>query len=327
MFRRWSALIIVVCCCLTLVVPAYAQTYTIGDTDLTLNIDDTYWYVFTRDNIKNNPELIDFGVSYDYMYDFFMNNQAYVDAILFYEDDSYIELFVRKKSIDDVINLSEHDDSEVRVLAKKLADKQGASNYSIYTTHYKFVRLEYIDQGFYLCEYYTVVNGENYTFTFQSLEPFSASQYSDIEEVVDGIRFHIDTSLSKNKSSSLAEDLLEAFIRGALVAAILGGGGILVKIIANKKPKHQNETETYVSTSNISHISDSNKVPTTYGSTDGNENGRSLHVDEKTENVAEIASTNAKNYFCRKCGSKLLEDALFCTMCGTKVIIDVQREE
>lgn len=32
------------------------------------------------------------------------------------------------------------------------------------------------------------------------------------------------------------------------------------------------------------------------------------------------ASDNTKICFCRKCGSKLIDDAVFCNQCGTKII-------
>lgn len=41
----------------------------------------------------------------------------------------------------------------------------------------------------------------------------------------------------------------------------------------------------------------------------------------------ETTEVTAKIRFCRKCGSKLAEDALFCTKCGTKVITDEAQGE
>ncbi len=40
----------------------------------------------------------------------------------------------------------------------------------------------------------------------------------------------------------------------------------------------------------------------------------------------EVFNTAAKIQFCRKCGNKLLEDALFCTKCGTKIITEKIKE-
>ena len=38
-------------------VSVYAETYSLGGTDMSIDVDDSLWYVFTRDNIKDNSEL------------------------------------------------------------------------------------------------------------------------------------------------------------------------------------------------------------------------------------------------------------------------------
>ena len=53
--------------------------------------------IFTPDNIKDNAELDELGISYEYMVETFQTNEAYLDAVLFYQDsEDYIEIFVRK---------------------------------------------------------------------------------------------------------------------------------------------------------------------------------------------------------------------------------------
>ena len=47
-----------------------AKSYTLKDTDISISVDDSIWYVFTRENILNNPELAELGISYDYIYEF-----------------------------------------------------------------------------------------------------------------------------------------------------------------------------------------------------------------------------------------------------------------
>ena len=44
-----------------------------------------------------------------------------------------------------------------------------------------------------------------------------------------------------------------------------------------------------------------------------------MEIEQSKE---ESTKQNQKICFCRKCGSKLPEDALFCTKCGTKIIMD-----
>ena len=81
------------------------------------------------------------------------------------------------------------------------------------------------------------------------------------------------------------------------------------------------------STSSPNQDSDPNTPSNTYGAheMDGN--------DVECQSVNEITDPNnsysvlTKAQFCRKCGSKLPEEALFCTKCGTKVIAEEQQGE
>ena len=142
MKRTMSILLSVILCFSALLpITTYAETYNLGGTDMSISVDDTTWYVFTRDNIKNNSELEELGITYAAMYDILHNNEAYMDAILYYENGEYTELFVRKRALDTgIANLSNYKDSEVLELAKELAKKQGAEKYSVYESQYKFAR-------------------------------------------------------------------------------------------------------------------------------------------------------------------------------------------
>lgn len=218
-------------------ITAFAETYNLGDTDMSISVDDTVWYVFTRDNIKNNSELEELGITYDTMYDILHDNEAYMDAVLYYEDGEYMEFFVRKRALDaGVANLSNYDDSEVLDLAKELAKKQGAETYSVYENQYKFAKLEYIDSnyGYYLCEYYTVVNQDNYTFTFQSTSQFTDWEYAEMETIIDSIKFDVDTSIKEEKKTSKDESIVGKAIGGAVIGGAVGAG---IAIIGKKKKK------------------------------------------------------------------------------------------
>ena len=223
-------------------ITTYAETYNLGGTDMSISVDDTAWYVFTRDNIKNNSELNVLGITYDAMRDILHKNEAYMDAILYYEDGEYVELFVRKRALDTgIANLSNYKNSEVLELAKELAKKQGAETYSVYENQYKFAKLEYIDSnyGYYICEFVTCINKDNYTFTFQSTSQFTDEEYAEIENIVDSVKFDVDTSIKEKKTSSFAESVLEKTIGGAVIGGIVGA----VIAITNKKKKKSTETD------------------------------------------------------------------------------------
>lgn len=241
--KRTMRILLSIILCFSALLPiiTYAETYNLGGTDMSISVDDTMWYVFTRDNIKNNSELEEFGITYEAMYEILHNNEAYMDAILYYENGEYTELFVRKRALDTgIANLSNYKDSEVLELAKELAKKQGANTYSVYENQYKFAKLEYVDSnlGYYICEFVTCVNKDNYTFTFQSTSQFTDEEYAEIENIVDSVKFDIDTSIKEKKSSSIAESVIEKTIGGAVIGGVVGA----VIAITNKKKKKTAET-------------------------------------------------------------------------------------
>lgn len=219
-----------------------AETYNLNETDISINLDDSAWYVFTRDNIKNNPELEELEISYDSMYDILYNNQAYMDAILAYEDGEYIEFFVRKTATDSgIANLSNYNIDEVTAFASELAKKQGTEDYTVYENQYKFAKSEYIDKDFYLCEFVTIVNKEIYTLTFQSTIKYSAQEYDEISNIIDSIRFDVDASLKEPKTSSLWDSVITKAIGGAVIGGIVG----LIIALVNKRKTSKKNNENY----------------------------------------------------------------------------------
>lgn len=233
-------LTVILCAALFLPMAAQAQTYQMDETDMTITVNDAEWYVFTRDNIKDNPELAELGVTYQYMYDFFQDNAAYLDAILFFEEGGYLEFFVQKRPLDTgVANLSNYKDSEVSTFAKELAKNAKVEDYSVYKNTYKFVKLSFYDSElkFYVHQYVTIVNKNTYTFTFQSEDAITEWEDQEIQRIVDSVVFDVDTSLKEKTGSSTS-----------LIARVIGGGvagGIAGAIIGikNKKKKADKPSE------------------------------------------------------------------------------------
>ena len=127
MKRTLFTFVIAFCLILALPVTTYASTYTMNDTDVSIQIDDSIWYVFTRDNIKDNPELDELQITYDYMNDFFNSNNTYLDAVLYYEDGNYTELFIMKSEVDaGIVNLSNYEEKEILEIAKGVAEEKKA---------------------------------------------------------------------------------------------------------------------------------------------------------------------------------------------------------
>lgn len=249
MKRIISIFLSVVLCVLALLpVAAHAQTFTLSDTDLRIDVDDSMWYVFTRDNIENNPEMEELGITYESIYDILYENQAYMDAVLVYDDGGFMEFFVRKKALDSgVANLSNYEDDEVQVLGKELAKKLGSETFSLYENQYKYVKLDYFDQnaGYYICEYITVVNKDNYTFTFQAPAPFTDWEYEEIKKIVDSAVFDVDPSIKEETGSSGFERIVVRTIAGGTVGGV---AGLMIALVNKKKKKQREEDPPFAET-------------------------------------------------------------------------------
>lgn len=161
--------------CFSMIVSA--ETYALSNTDITIDINDPSWYVFTRDNMKDHPSMEKLDFSYEEMNEYFINNNVYMDAFVQYDNGGIFELIVRKADAgSEYANLSELDEKDINALAEKMAQIQSNSNHTIYENTYKFIKFEFsefkdtnITQ--YVCTYYTSVNGDMYELNFQSFRP------------------------------------------------------------------------------------------------------------------------------------------------------------
>lgn len=210
-------------------ITACAYRYSISKTDISINIDDSKWYVFTRDNLRNNSELDELGISYDYIHSFMYENDVYLDAAYFYTgSNECLELFLSKKDIEDdidIVYLSTYSDTEVEKLAKSLAEKMGSAEYCIYKTQYKFMKVECYKSGYHIMLYCTTVNGDNYTLSFQSTSPFTDWEYQEMNDIVDSIEFDVDSVPLTNvpNTESFFDSVPEEAIGGAVIALVAGG--------------------------------------------------------------------------------------------------------
>lgn len=241
--------------CLTLCVfavapaAAYAETYKPADTDITVTIDDTLWYVFTRDNIENNPELEEVGGSVEQMRKIFDINDAYIDAFVIGDDGDFLELIVVKKEAGSgVANLSNYSDELVADLAKEISGMQSIDDYSVYQNNgYKFVRLETVSTAsdnitYNLCEYFTIVNRYVYSLKFQSVSKFNDEKYAMVKKIVDSVEFDVDETLKEDVERGVSVGKVALW---AIVGAIGGGavGGIIGFAVDRKKKAAKRASE------------------------------------------------------------------------------------
>lgn len=199
----------------------FASRYDLEETDLSLSLDDNDWYIFTRGNIKDNEELEELGVSYDYLSNLMEKNFIYLDAVHFSENSkNIVELFVRKKIGSEVENLNTYSKSMLKVLEKQLANKQNSKVSEIYENDYKFIYLEYQDSGYNLLEYYTIINNDAYTITVQKENDFTEKEKEKIRNTIDSMTFKVkSTGKLKEKKDSWN---LNPTIIGAISGAVAG---------------------------------------------------------------------------------------------------------
>lgn len=218
---------------------AFALNYTMKD--LTISIDTSEWYTFTRDNIYNNSKLDELGISYEYMKDFFDSNDAYLDAIQYDENnlENLSEILVIIKKLDDsqnlhIQNLHVYDNSKIEELAEAAKNKLGADEYEIYSDNkYKYVYMEFQDQedpSYNVALYYTVINGYGYNIRLQKKERISSSDYEQLRKIVDTASFELDPNFENKKNS-----FFEKAIVTTLVTIFASGIGTIFGI--NRKNK------------------------------------------------------------------------------------------
>ena len=242
MKNRLCLFILIALCFVTVLTSAAsAKDYTVSDTDLTISIDDSYWYVFTRDNIEGNPELDELGITYEYIYDIMMEKDIYIDALVAYDDGSILELCVVKKKSGGAVNLSNYDDEDVMKFAAEFVEKLDVTDveYSIFKTDYTYIKMEYYEEGSYFCDYITIVNGEAYDFSFNMLIPFSSQDKEEINKIIKSAKFEVDPNM-KEKSSAGSRVLYNT-IRGGIIGGI--SGGVAAFVISRKKKKEKKEAE------------------------------------------------------------------------------------
>jgi hypothetical protein len=217
----------------------FAQTYTLKD--FSLNFDDSSWYVFTRDNIKDNEELNDLGVSYDYINDFMNTNDIYMDAFILDEEntDNNIELFVAVKEVKNVNNLHTYSSSKIDELGESLKDKLNADKYDVYSVgKYKFIHVNYYDSvnNFNIDEYYTVINGYGYSVLLQKVNSISDEEHNELKEIIDTADFKIDSAYEVKSSEN---NIWDSAIIGAIVGAIIYCVTALINKFKNKNKENK----------------------------------------------------------------------------------------
>lgn len=217
--------------------PVMAKEYTISTTDIKVNLDDQNWYVFTRDNLDNNKQLEELGINSSTLNQLFINGNIYLDALKILDNNDYVELFVMKKPVEKIKNMSKYSDRDLKAVAEEIAKKENTSDYKVYKTKYKYVYTKYTDSGKTIIDYYTVINGAGYTIKTQKSTDFTATEEKEIENIIKNISFNINESLKESSKG------LNPIIKDMLIGAAIGGLSGAIYGVANKSKKKKKVNE------------------------------------------------------------------------------------
>lgn len=211
-----------------------AEQLAVMDTDLNIELDLQEWKVLTRAVEEDASLEEEYGLNYEAAVQWLDTNYIYLYGV-FTQEDVYphMELLVRKSDAVNVTNLSKYSAKELKSLGKALAENKTNAQYDIFQTDYKYAFLSYDDAGYAVREYYTVVNGESYTFTFQKLGEFTQKEIVQMQNVMQSAAFQVQANVRGEGTHSIYTTL------GFLLAIF-----VLWRFFAKKR--HQKREEQFL---------------------------------------------------------------------------------
>lgn len=208
----------------------YANNYNLED----INIDlSEKWYVFTKDNIKNNQELKLLGVSEDYMNKLFENDIYRLDAVKF-DNDDVVELFVITKDVNS-INTFDMTDSQLNQLNNYYKNFVPSANVETFKTDYNnYIKAIYNDKNLNILDYYSTYNNVGYTIKIQRRNAFTEEEIKEYDEMIKNITFKGNKVINNKyeKKESVSYKIGYYVGQGAVIGVIVG---LIVHLLNKKK--------------------------------------------------------------------------------------------
>ena len=221
-----------------------AKEYYIKDINYKINIDENYM-VFTRDNLENNEELKSLGITVDRMKTIMSNSNIYLD-IIDKSSKKEILLVVPKKEIT-INNYSNFPNNFLESSAKLYAENVGAEKYDTYKAKHNFITVDYYDSktGYYIVNYYTVVNAKGYNLQLQKTTPITDDEKAELRTMVESINIEIldDYKVEKESVQKAINDSNKSgfnwkrIIVYMVIGAIVGGLSSLIGLLVKKHQK------------------------------------------------------------------------------------------
>lgn len=209
-----------------------AKDYEIKDINLKFNVSDE-WLVFTRDNLDNNKDLEDLGLTKDDLLPSYKLQGIYFDGI-----KDGIELLVMVPNIKlEVNNLSHFSDNIVKDTAKELGKKFNTEKVDTYFAKHKFATVNYFDSKtqLYIVNYYTVANAKGYNFQIQKSTEITDDDIKSLEKIIDTVKIETLPGYEKDETKEKTSFNFKNILIDALIGAFVGGLGALVFKLTKKK--------------------------------------------------------------------------------------------
>ena len=212
-----------------------AKEYEVPSIKTKLDISDEY-IVLTRENLKDNGNLKELGITKEYI------ENVMKDSDLYYvitKKDVPFELFIAvpEKQLE-FDNLKNIDNEKLKDIENSLSKKTESEVISIYNNDYKFIVVDYFDKdtNYYIVNYYTVVNAHGYNFQFQKKTKITDIEKIELRKIIDSVNIE-SSEITPNKDSKAPSDFN---YNNIIYAIILGSiAGIVSYIIIVNRDKKE----------------------------------------------------------------------------------------
>ena len=195
--------------------------------DLSINLDDNEWIVVTKDNVDNITGLEELGLSSSHVKSVMSQDSLYIDAMKKENDGSFFELRVLTAELEGntkLKHLHEFSEEDLSGYAEGIKYTLGISSYEVFTTTngYKYVYVQYINNGNHVEAYFTVINYDTYIISTSHSDEFTPAEKEHIKSIVGSVEFD---GVKPNETEDIKP--LNPFITGAIVAACLAALGAI----------------------------------------------------------------------------------------------------
>lgn len=218
-----------------------AKEYQVDDINLKVGIPDDY-IVLTRDNLKDNSDMEELGISEEYMVSAMNLGNIYLDIIA--KDISY-EILVIVPKIDIAMNtLANVSDSMLKEVLEAMKEKTGATIGSVYKSNYNYTMVEYYDSkmNYNIVNYYTVVNAKGYNIQLQKKGTITEEEKNNLKNIVDSVNIKVLDQYKENKKTEGTKSFnWKKVIIGTIVGAAAGGIGSTIGLLIKKKMSKTSE--------------------------------------------------------------------------------------